>query len=216
MAWRCALVLLVSLLAAQARAADGPSAKTYVPAGENLLKNGSFEQWKAGVPVAWTLAMGQCDAWAPAKAKQGADARAGKVSLKLPPPAAPGDGLRLTQSAALPQPAPPRLHASIAVLCDAPGGVTLMLLYRAGGQDAAAQAACAGTGTWEVLALEAELPPDTDPASFSLVLERVPAATGDVLLDDAQLRAMAEAAPVTSAPVEPRRKPKFPHGMAPK
>lgn len=192
-------------------------AATYAPTGPNFVANASLEQWKAGVPVGWELSEGTCDAWQPATARQSPDNHGGKVALKLAAPAEPTHEVRLRQAITLDPAALPlggRLHLSAAIQADAPG-VTLAFHYRRANTDHTEGVPVTGNGAWEVVSQEFLLPPDAEPASLAITITRAPGLAGPVLIDDIQLRAMAEATPPPADDPAEQRPRKKPHGFHP-
>lgn len=203
------MILTIALL--------GLATATFEPTGANFAVNPSLEQWKAGVPVGWTLEEGACDAWAHTTARQSAEHQDEKISLKLRPPADSSHEIRLRQVITLDPAALPldgRLHVSAAVQTFAPGGVVLSFQYRQRGDEHTETVAAAGTGIWERLTVEFLLPADAEPASLAVSITRAAGQPGDVLIDDVQVRAMTEAAPAPADSDDtprPARKPHVPH-----
>lgn len=188
-------------------------AADYAPVGPNFVANSSLEQWKAGAPVGWQLVRvgGRAAAFSPAR--QSPENHGGKVALKLVAPEDPTLEIQLRQEITLDPAALPAgglLRLSAAIHCASAGAITLALHFCEGNEERVVSAVALGTGAWETLACEVAFTPGVDPGPLEIVITRSAGHPGDALVDDVQLRGLAEAA---EAPLEPRRPLKRGHTM---
>ena len=157
--------------------AEGISAVPKLDSPRQILRNGSFEEWKGECPEGWvttpftTLVKSE-------------DARQGTAAIELPPGS---EG----NYALLQQRLPPNLIVPGGTLtitacarADAPNQFIVKLMYKRQNDTQTARAAHPGNGRWEAVSLEVNVPNDVSPSTFVLQLLRRPNTEGRVLIDE--------------------------------
>lgn len=153
-----------------------------------IIVNGSFEDWRSGVPHSWNVREGQGDKWVTVQAKKTTGSKEGSVAVELPLPAKDNlavlsqtiaahrikTGRKLTLSAVLKAPKEEELHAVVS--------------YKVGGKEVKERVYTSGSGAWEKLENTFEVPANADPASFRISLIRRPLSDGAALVEMVSLK----------------------------
>lgn len=193
---------------APAPAPEKPKAPLkYVPVGDNLIFNPSFEKWDGDGSVdAWNLAEGMDATWEVLKGlRVGVEVAHGENAIELPKP---GEGKTVILSqTVLPGKIQPkeRLRVSAQAKAGAEGVLHLLLTYKQGGQEQVVRRIHSGSGAWETLQHEFWVPADADPASFRLQFIVKGAEGAPVQIDDVRvlhLKGVPADAPVAALPAK--------------
>ncbi len=153
-----------------------------------IIVNGSFAEWRDGVPHSWNVREGQGDQWVTVQAKKTTGSKEGSVAVELPVPGKDklavvsqtiaahriSTGRKLTLSAMLKAPKEEELHAVVS--------------YKVDGKEVKERVYTSGSGAWEKLENTFEVPANADPASFRISLIRRPLSDGAALVEMVSLK----------------------------
>lgn len=157
--------------------AEGISAIPKLDSPRQILRNGSFEEWEGKCPKGWvttpftTLVKSE-------------DARQGTAAIELPPGSEGNYALlqqRLPPSLIVPG---GTLTVTACARADAPNQFIVKLMYKPQNETQPARVAHPGSGRWETMSLEVDVPKDASPSTFVLQLLRRPNTEGKVLIDE--------------------------------
>jgi len=165
------------------RAIPGAGAKARFK--EEMLENGSFEEWNAGQPAAWEAVKGAGAAWREAGVARTPEARSGESAVLL----APGEEdkwIGLTQKIDPEKMMVDRtLRFSAMVKAPRAEQVHVIVSFVRGGKRYSPKESYKGSGDWEEVLWLFEVPPEADPSSFRFEILRAPGSPGQVVVDDA-------------------------------
>ena len=172
--------------------ATGP-AKSAAPAklGKELVKNGSFEEWKDENPADWNVVEMSGNNFKPVKAAKAADAGAGKASAQIPKAEKEGDFVIAKQDLSKDGVKPgKKVYYSARLKAAAPDQAQVVLHFKKGMKREARDARLLhpGSGKWEKLELNFDVPAEALPDSFIVFVYHRGQAKGDVLVDDVSVR----------------------------
>ncbi len=158
-------------------------------AAVELLANGSFEQWKDGIPVGWSISEKTGDDWGLAAAKQAAEAKLGKAALELPAPKG-GDYVLASQrlNAKKVKPGKP-IVVSAQVKSGKGNRVSVVLSYKQNGKVEKVHRSYTGKGNWQKLQWTVDVPKDAVPGSLKLEVFRFAGKAPQVLIDAVSVKA---------------------------
>lgn len=165
-------------------------AKAAPKLGKELVKNGSFENWKDGKPSDWVTAEVSGKVFKPASVSKSSDAAAGTASAQIPKGAKESDCVILKQD--LPAEGVQlgkTVHYSARIKASSANQAQVVLAFKKKvGEGRAARQTHTGSGKWEKLEESFIVPKDARPDSFIVTIYHRGQGKGDVLVDDVSVR----------------------------